>query len=866
MHLRRLTTLGLKGLQKFPRAGVDFPFDEALGGAEVVAVIGPNGDGKTTFLEAPLAALYGQFPSRATAVPKLAAFADGKDAEIEAQIDVDGRGRYRAYVAIDAVTGDVAGVLELTTPDGLTRRLNDGKISTFRQAVAREFPPLGALLASAFAAQNDEGSFAELDKKARKELFLSLLGLGVYEQRAATARACAAAIEARLATLREIRDRLAAQTTPDEAARLVREADDLAAFLASARVDQRDRAEAIASADRRVADTRGAAARAEEIGAERQACEAERDRLRGEAEALGAETLRQAGDLADAVRRLSVRQTNDLARLAQAIDRLPVAQALEAVAARERQAIERQLAEALADRETRRANNRDLLATAATVRAAAAALDALEAEQRAVDAQRADARPAIDEAERGVTRTSAARDRERAWPDRLAAAQQKAALIARVPFGEACAKQGCEFVQDAVTARDSIAACEAGVARLAAAETALTAAQAHLRDARTAWVTADARGRELAAGIAEHHETRRLAAQLETAEARIVELDADVAQLRDKAAADLAAVQTRLDDAVRDAGDRLHDLDAERDRVNEAARDERRALERAFEDAQEARAARRDAITARIDEIREALDAIATRLAPLAGAKADHADAVLAQAEARTQATDALVRVARLEEQQTALAARRLAFDERLAERRAAAEAVERWTTELLDWRALARILGADGLPVLEIDAAGPGVSALANDLLQASFGSRFVLQLVTQTAKADGQGLKEVFDVQVFDASQGGAARDLSTLSGGERVVVDEALKSAIALHHNQRNEQPIRTCWRDETIGALDPASAVAYVQMLRRVRERGAFRRLYFISHNLEAARLADAIIRIADGRLSVLFPPFTEEAVA
>ena len=51
----------------------------------------------------------------------------------------------------------------------------------------------------------------------------------------------------------------------------------------------------------------------------------------------------------------------------------------------------------------------------------------------------------------------------------------------------------------------------------------------------------------------------------------------------------------------------------------------------------------------------------------------------------------------------------------------------------------------------LDIDDAGPTLSALANDLLLASYGPRFTLQVITQSTNGKGE-LREDFDIIVHD------------------------------------------------------------------------------------------------------------------
>lgn len=180
----------------------------------------------------------------------------------------------------------------------------------------------------------------------------------------------------------------------------------------------------------------------------------------------------------------------------------------------------------------------------------------------------------------------------------------------------------------------------------------------------------------------------------------------------------------------------------------------------------------------------------------------------------------------------------------------------------LVDWKDLAKALTK--LPEIEIDNAGPTISARTNELLASCFGPRFTLELVTQVQKADGSGYKDEFTVRVIDNEKGGDWRDIRAFSGGQRTILQEALMCAISLYVNERSPMPIRTLWRDETGSALDSENAIAYVHMLRKVCELGGFWHVFFISHNQEAAALADAQILVGGGTAKIAYPPFGEAA--
>jgi exonuclease SbcC len=173
---------------------------------------------------------------------------------------------------------------------------------------------------------------------------------------------------------------------------------------------------------------------------------------------------------------------------------------------------------------------------------------------------------------------------------------------------------------------------------------------------------------------------------------------------------------------------------------------------------------------------------------------------------------------------------------------------------DLTSWRFLARGLGREGVQALELDAAGPRVSSLANELLADAYGSRFQIRFETQAAKADGKGVKETFDVVVVDTEKGreGNGEDLS---GGEKVIVGEALGMAVGLFHAQAAGVSLGTVIRDETVGALDPENGEKYLAMLRAFLRVGHVHQLLYVAHQPALIDMADAVVRVEDGRIEV-----------
>jgi exonuclease SbcC len=168
---------------------------------------------------------------------------------------------------------------------------------------------------------------------------------------------------------------------------------------------------------------------------------------------------------------------------------------------------------------------------------------------------------------------------------------------------------------------------------------------------------------------------------------------------------------------------------------------------------------------------------------------------------------------------------------------------------ELSDWTRLGQDLGRDGLQAMELDACLPELNATANDLLHHCHGSRFTVQLHTDRLSADGKRVIEGLDVRVIDTLEGRDAL-AETYSGGEAVIVGEAVALALTMLACRRSGHDAPTLVRDESGAALDAACGVAYVAMLRRAAGLIGAHRVLFVSHDVSLQALADSRITITD----------------
>jgi exonuclease SbcC len=171
------------------------------------------------------------------------------------------------------------------------------------------------------------------------------------------------------------------------------------------------------------------------------------------------------------------------------------------------------------------------------------------------------------------------------------------------------------------------------------------------------------------------------------------------------------------------------------------------------------------------------------------------------------------------------------------------------------DYDYLAQVFGPDEIQLCEIQAAGPGVSAVVNDLLEGCFDNKFEVRFRTQRPRADGKGMVDDFDIEVRNKTLDRVCL-VDELSGGQFVLVNEAVNLGIAIY-NMRQAEGVRqeTLFRDETVGALDAKNAKEYVRMLRRAMDVGGFHQVIFICHSPQVWEMADRILYVANGRAAL-----------
>lgn len=591
----------------------------------------------------------------------------------------------------------------------------------------------------------------------------------------------------------------------------------------------------------------------------------------------------------------------------------------DAVAARKRaeeaQAALRTAREALRTITDQRERQRPVLAAAAEIDAAAAAIPEAEAEAARLREAAEYVRATRTEAEGAVREASAALSAAQRERDRTAT--EAAGMRTQLTTQEAAAKdlESLRLLQTRAEDLESAAVT---------AEERSHAADEESREAgRLALGLADRRITGLRDGLALIADAPSLVDARGTAE-RTMESDVLLAEQgsRERVASltDAAAMARRIAVEARSASDtahrslsRLPAVEAAAARVAELVpllreADERRndaitamrAAEQRLTDTKACLVSAADAYSAAsiaalgADDRLAKLRKVAARGAEIAAARATDEQLAVREADARTAlaAAQEAVRLAPeppalppvppdLSTLEAAVAREEAALDAAqrheqrarfsLAEAESALAEAERLTQERLAleetqarWTRLSDDLGQRGLIALEVDAAGPEIAATANGLLRAGFGSRWSLDVRTVRPRADGSGEVEVCEVVVTDTHTGYHG-PIDSLSGGEAVVVSEALRMALTGLSLRRLGMQSPTLIRDEPAGALSASRPIAGCdsaspateQHLRMLRHAATLcgSDVLLVSHDPRVPEICDARVRVESGSLSL-----------
>lgn len=805
----KLNHLTLRGITRFAET-VSVNFSALPAG--LIAFVGANGEGKTTLMEAVPGALFRMLPSRDGALPH---HVQGRDAFIELDYSMGGA-RYRSLIKADGQTGSQEAHLFL---DGMP--LVSGKVKEYDAAIAERIGTPDLFLASVFQSQTRKGNFLDLGRADRKALMIRMLGLEQLQVISDKAGERAKALEQEIAVAR---------------ARL-QDLDSQLELLDAMRDNLGQNEAALQTAQKAVESAR----------ADLQKLVEEEARIKA---SLGraAEIRRALDELSLEVSSLETKRADLLGRLAN--NRKLVGQAEQVRAAVSTlRTLEQELVakrEAIAQAERERESLLEEQQKVQSLTLQAADLDRRIADlMRAAGDTKSQALIALDEeirqAERNVNTCDQAMARSEAKLEALerdlGQKQLQAKVLGEIPCGDAFPT--CSLISNAVFARDAIADIQETISE---ENQGLEMVRRDL--ARDLEALKQLQARRAAADAAPVEEPTEVA-----------ELRTQVAQLRAKAQGPDAGSAILIIKAT------ITRLQAEAQGIESQIAETRKTADLlARLETAETRIAELEAEVAQIDQDRTAkagrVAELETELASTPGQQ--HLSAATAARVAAEQTLKTREEEVGYHQGRVAAGKARIADLEALQpERDDLADRLDDLFTHVADWKHLQRAFGKNGIQALEIDAAGPEVSALINDLLVSCFGPRFTLSFETTAARADGKGEKEVYDLRIID-NERGREGEISTMSGGEKVILNEAISLALAIYNSRKSGLRFETLFRDETAGALDPQNAERYMQMLRRALELGGFHQLIFIAHSQDLWEQADARVFVKGGKVSVDSP--------
>jgi DNA repair exonuclease SbcCD ATPase subunit len=119
---------------------------------------------------------------------------------------------------------------------------------------------------------------------------------------------------------------------------------------------------------------------------------------------------------------------------------------------------------------------------------------------------------------------------------------------------------------------------------------------------------------------------------------------------------------------------------------------------------------------------------------------------------------------------------------------------------------------------------------------------------------RASEEAKREECSVRVIDVERGSDV-DAEVLSGGEGVLVSEALSLALTMITCRQWGIDGPTIIRDEPNASLSPAAARAYIALIRRAADLVGASKALVITHSQELASLCDSRLHVHDGVVEV-----------
>lgn len=170
-------------------------------------------------------------------------------------------------------------------------------------------------------------------------------------------------------------------------------------------------------------------------------------------------------------------------------------------------------------------------------------------------------------------------------------------------------------------------------------------------------------------------------------------------------------------------------------------------------------------------------------------------------------------------------------------------------TSKMETFDMLKTAFGRKGIPALEIDALGPMISKVANEILGEVYEDRFSVTFETQRQSADGKFMIEDYNVLIDDRRTGRTKR-LDDLSGGEEYLILRAIYDAFAYVRKAQTGTEFLDGFLDEGDGRLHPEMREDYLRILEKSRKLLGRDHTLVITHSKELQERAEQSIRMEE----------------
>lgn len=724
----------------------------------LIAIIGRNGSGKTSIMES--CTPYRRLISREGALSQHFFL---RDSVRELEFTIAGA-KYKSRIIIDAHTGKQEAYLyENGVP------LSDGKTSSYDEQIEKLLGTFDLFAKSIFSCQNAE-SITSLTAGKRKELFIELLGLQRYELYAEHAKNRADEQEKDLYAKRGAIDRVTGELADRDrlAVELERGQGKLAALathIATAELKAEEARALMVELDREVLENVEKEKRLHVVEEDMAELRSDREKVERDArqEMEGINTKVTAVQAEITRKREIISHADEINEHVDALLTLRIEEKDLAVTKGRLHQVEQE--EASAKLAYQKANSEH---TQAVVNQK----HKVQLREKERDGIHRDWQLDIGEVKR-----------------KLQEAKQSSELINKVPFGQRCVEAGCEFVAAAVEAGENIPLMEKNLVLLNEKPDVLTTVERELAASES--VLADLldhppiNGADFTAKKAafcydagRHDEVLRAIGELEKKRWDQLQKELEVAQavVNEKEGA-LAEYRMQLENLAIRTKQRLDDLDAKIQEKDRLAAEIEGSISDTIQGRHAAMEKELSHLIEEVNEMREQRQVLTNELAVLES-QFNRMQGLQSELELLGQEVGSL-----------------------------------EGSTE--NWRLVQRACGKDGIPALELDAAGPEVSRIANDLLSSTFGSRFQIAFETTKLSKDRKKMMETFEIRVYGEE---GEKRIEDLSGGQRVWIEKAIQEAIAIYLSEKSGREYQTSYADEADGALDPDNKQHFLAMLR------------------------------------------------